>query len=76
MANLETIEEVLGRIEKKVDKINGSVVEQNKRIFELEKDTEVHKAEIRIITRMFKTVGAPLLVGVMLSFIKIFFFSQ
>jgi len=73
--SLDTISVQLKNLDKKVDKINGSVADQNKRLYAIEKDFEVHEKEVNLLKSVLIRVFAPLIIGVIISGITFFFSS-
>lgn len=65
MTSLETVAEIVTRVEKKVDLVNGSVARVTDRVTDLERKELVYKTQIGMLKVMLATVSVPVLINVL-----------
>jgi MoaA/NifB/PqqE/SkfB family radical SAM enzyme len=67
MASLETLAEILRRVEAKVDTINGSVARVTDRVAQLEQKEAVFKSQLSIMKWLTGSVILPVLAFVIVK---------
>ena len=67
--SLETLTEIVERIESKIDKMNGSISSSIDRITTLERSFDRHDGEISSLRGLFAKIGAPIVVGISIALI-------